>query len=126
MRKQRAWLSLLEYVEGRATVNMQAQDNWGEENQGSTALHLVGHAWRSDMHMHEIEESQVQILKLLLGAGADTAIIDSKGQTAEARLREQISKRRVERPDLFAVFRQVPDSRRAYDTGACTARDGFV
>ena len=79
---------LLEHAEGRATVNMQAH---GGEDQGSTALHFVG-----DMCPYtHIKESQVHILELLHGAGTDTTIIDSKGRTAQARLREEISERRV-------------------------------
>jgi hypothetical protein len=100
---------LLEDQGGRATVNMQVQVGCFA---GSTALHFVGH---KSPYKPGIKECQIQVLELLLEAGADTTILDSKGQTAEAGLHEVMSEDRFlyERPDLLAVFQQIPDSRRA-------------
>jgi len=65
---------LLEHAEGRPTVNMQVHSCL---NAGSTALHLLGQMC-PNTHVLDIKETQVQTLELLLGAGADTTIIDSR------------------------------------------------
>ena len=68
---------LLEDAVGRATVNMQIESERSIDCcPGYTALHKV-------CCRHESGMKHTQMIELLLGAGADTTIRDSRGWTAE-------------------------------------------